>query len=607
MLPNLLVLLLFLPQTFVSAGAQPVSVDTLLTQADQYFEQNDTTQGFQYLDSALTLSQQQEDVTNQSRVHNYYGYYHHQSGNFDQSISYYQKALTLDRIQKDTAKIISRLKNIGMSYKAKGLVTLALIQYTEALALAEAINRPASIASVSNSVGLLLSLMDQYNEALNYYDRALNIWTERHDSLRISYVYNNMGQAYYDLEQYDSALVNLQKARGLKEVINEQKSLPANLHNLGDTYLMLDSITLARQHLYQSLQLARTYQQTHEAAGVNNSLARLYLTMQNYDSAGYYLRAARQLNAEVGSRTIRLMNLKLSAQYQEAVGQAAQALAYYKQWAALQDSIYHEEHLQVVEMQAAYNLEQEEQARQQAEVEAQRAQAESQRQKRLTAVAIGLVLLFLGLSYWLFRLSKAYRRASKHNESLVREQHHRVKNNLNVIASLLRMHARRLEDEGAKQAMQESQQRIQVMELIHRQLYGQELERLAMPEYLTELVQSILAAYGSTPTLDIRVDSCLLPTDKAVPVGLIVNEVVSNACKYAFPDHAQPTLTVWFTQTNGNNYQLGIADNGPGFDTRLDHKKSFGLKLVHLQSEQLRGQYTYQNQGGTQFQLSFRV
>lgn len=286
-------------------------------------------------------------------------------------------------------------------------------------------------------------------------------------------------------------------------------------------------------------------------------------------------------------------------------GRAEPALRYHQQWAALRDSIFNEERLQVIEAQAETELQEETQARQQAEQQQQLAELESALQKRYTLAAVAGGLLFGLLSLAFYRLNRVNKRISERNALLVREQHHRVKNNLHVISGLLSLQSRRLGDDAARQAMSESQGRIQSMALIHQGLYGQHLTEVNMRNYLRELVTQVVESYGYAVALTFDLEDVTLDVDRAAPVGLIVNEVVSNAGKYAFPHAPQPQLHVSFHKSS-SRYQLTIQDNGPGIDPAASARSdSFGMKLIHLQARQLRGSARFHRQGGTLFDLDF--
>ncbi len=575
-------------------------------QARQYFDQGDTTLAFRYLDSALHQYTSLNDTIKQSNTLNQFGYNYYQLGNYDRSIHYYQRSLMLEQAISDTATVIGRLRNIGMVYKAMGRNQIALGYYQEALSLAHLLQRPQTIASVNNSLAVLMYEMEQYDKAQEYYQIALRKWSSLKDTLRLAFVHNNIGQVYYDQGHYDSALLFYQQALQWKRQINKPQILPTTLYNLGNTYLSLEQIDTAANYLEESYKIAQQFDMKQEMASASNSLGELYLTSQKLSSARSYLDTSHALLNQLDSRGIRLEYLRLEALYHEEKEQPATALAFQKQWAALRDSIFNEERLKVVEAQAEYSLQQEAQARENAELRATVAQAENLRQKRYTLSAVSGGALLSVVSIILFRLYRSNRRMKDRNADLIREVHHRVKNNLHSISSLLSLQSRRLEDEGAKKAMGETQMRIQSMALIHRRLYGNQLTDVNMSDYLKELAPQVLDSFGCEAELQLSLDDIMLDVDQAVPVGLITNEVISNACKYAFPDHTAPMLKVAFQQVSPESYQLTIHDNGPGIIIeKIKDSKTFGTKLIHLQATQLNGKINYQNQNGTWFQLSF--
>lgn len=603
---SLIILINIVQNTTIISSNETRPADSLYMQAKQYFDQGDTIQAFQYLESALQQYSALNDTVKQSNTLNQFGYSHYQLGNFKRSIHYYQRSLALEQAISDTATIIGRLKNIGMAYWAMGRNQSALEHYLEASTLAQLLQRPQTIASVNNSLAALMYKMEQYDKAQKYYQSALGEWTKLKDTLRLSYVYNNIGQVYYDQGQYDSALLFYQQSLQWKKQINRPRILPTTLYNLGNTYLSLQRIDSAANYLKESYRIAQQYDIKGAVASASNSLGELYIMTEKLPLARLYLDTSNILLNQLDSRSIRLEYFRLEAVYHERKEEPAPALAYQKQWAGLRDSLFNEERLKVIEAQAEYTLQQEEQARENAELRATVAQAESQRHQRYTLSALSGGALLTVVSIILFRLYRSNRRMKDRNADLVREVHHRVKNNLHSISSLLSLQSRRLEDEGAKKAMGETQMRIQSMALIHRRLYGNQLTDVNMSDYLKELTPQVLDSFGCKAELQLSMEDIMLDVDQAVPVGLVTNEVISNACKYAFPDHTAPMLKVAFQQVSFESYQLTIHDNGPGIDSeKIKDSKTFGTKLIYLQAAQLNGKINYQNQNGTWFQLSF--
>lgn len=240
-------------------------------------------------------------------------------------------------------------------------------------------------------------------------------------------------------------------------------------------------------------------------------------------------------------------------------------------------------------------------------------QTENQRVQNWFLWAVSALLLVAGgMSVVFYRLSRKNKRISLQNAELVREQNHRVKNNLQTMSNLLTLQANRLTDEVAKKAVAESQLRIETMALLQRQLYdGNQLARVDLAEFIPELVGMVLQAFGYA---DIEPVYVLSPTnvsaDQAMPVALILNELTTNACKYAFADHSNPVFRVSCRQRD-NQITLTVSDNGPGLHPPMEQgvmvktRTSFGMKLIQTQVKQLRGISQFSDNEGTQFTLSF--
>ncbi|GAB3881144.1 histidine kinase dimerization/phosphoacceptor domain -containing protein [Spirosoma agri] len=188
-------------------------------------------------------------------------------------------------------------------------------------------------------------------------------------------------------------------------------------------------------------------------------------------------------------------------------------------------------------------------------------------QRRFMSTLLALLIMALVMSLVFFQLYRKKQRISRRYEDLLKEQNHRVKNNLQVVSSLLSMQSKRLTDETAKKAVQESLLRVQSMAILHQRLYdGDHLAEVDLDDYIREVTKGALQAFGY-PSLDTQFDieSIYLPADKAISMGLILNELITNACKYAFPQNSEPFLAISFHK-KGQKLILTVTDNGPGMD-----------------------------------------
>lgn len=202
---------------------------------------------------------------------------------------------------------------------------------------------------------------------------------------------------------------------------------------------------------------------------------------------------------------------------------------------------------------------------------------------------------------------------ARKKELLLKEIHHRIKNNLQIVSTLLDLQAKYLKDEQTVMMFKESQNRIRSMAFIHEKLYmSKDLERIDFAEYINDLTGNLLRSYGVNSKaikLKINVSDVLLSIDTAVPCGLIINELVSNSLKYAFPAGREGEVRIDFhSDDNDDRFILIISDDGIGFPEDLDFQntKSLGLKLVNtLARQQLKGTMDLNRNGGTEFKIVF--
>ena len=181
----------------------------------------------------------------------------------------------------------------------------------------------------------------------------------------------------------------------------------------------------------------------------------------------------------------------------------------------------------------------------------------------------------------------------KLKDILIKETHHRVKNNLITISGLLFLQSQHIEDPDAKKALLDSQNRARAMAIIHQKLYSQEnLESINLKYYFKQLLDEVVKTYalGDNVKYILDVENIELDTDTSLILGLIVNELVSNSLKYAFTENEEGTITVSMHENNGE-FVLKISDNGKTISEDIDIKNtnSFGLTIVNLLTDQIGG------------------
>ncbi|MBI1356914.1 MAG: PAS domain S-box protein [Acidobacteria bacterium] len=210
-------------------------------------------------------------------------------------------------------------------------------------------------------------------------------------------------------------------------------------------------------------------------------------------------------------------------------------------------------------------------------------------------------------------VERTLRAALQDKEILLREVHHRVKNNLQVISSLLSLQARATQDEEVRRAFDESQHRIQSMALIHEQLYeSTDFSDVDFPEYIRQLAQRLFRSYQVRPgrvELETSIGDVRLGVDVAVPCGLIVNELLSNSLKHGFPNDEQGLIRINVESMPDKSVLLTVSDNGVGLPPEIGFwsTKTLGLRLVRSLVRQLDGEIELEGPPGAEFRIRFSV
>lgn len=209
------------------------------------------------------------------------------------------------------------------------------------------------------------------------------------------------------------------------------------------------------------------------------------------------------------------------------------------------------------------------------------------------------------------RLSVQVNQLLQDKEMLMKEIHHRVKNNLMVISSLLSLQSRYIKDEESKEIFKESQNRAQSMALIHERLYrSTNMKSIDFADYIRSLTRDLFNTYSTQEDrIDLKMDveDVEVDIDNAVPLGLIINEIVTNSLKYAFPDETAGTISISFHKQK-DQYLLEVSDDGIGIPEEFEVEKSdsLGMMLINSLTYQIGGELEMERSPGTTFRIKFK-
>lgn len=542
-------------------------------------------------------------------------------GNLDSTIFYLNMAREIFKKLNSELEESHVVNNIAVAYYLRGIYELSVKNHLTALLLRQKAGSLKHVAQSYNNLGLLYRAKKDYNSAIEMYDKSLKIKQQLADSNGQLNTLINIGACYSSWGRFDSTLAYSAKSEQLARKLNKVDDVIGSKTNKASALVNLG-------RLQEGVQLTKEILTYHPTD--TKTLLTLYETLSDASLQVKDYRQALQYT-ELGAAEAEKANLveQLSVFYQnfslvyEALNNNERALYYLKRHQQITDSLYKEENSrQINEMAAVYESGQKEALIGKLNESITVKDISVQNRKKERNIFIAASVLFLILSLMLLNAYRQIRKnknelaekntviesSLKEKETLMKEIHHRVKNNLQLISSLLNMQTDFIGDEKALDAITESKNRVMSMSLIHQNLYQQnDITAVNLKTYTTQLSSNILSSYqtGIKPVQltatapDVQVD-----VDKLVPVGLIINELITNSVKYAFEQQNNPSLVVELQQQQ-QQLSIIVADNGPGFNmASLQPGKSFGYKIINAFLKKLKGQINMASENGFRVQIT---
>lgn len=512
--------------------------------------------------------------------------------------------------------------NIGIIFDLEGDFENALIWYFNALDTAKKHQDTLAAASALNNIGIVHYFMHDYAGALRFYEEALKYEAMAGNPEDPS-ILNNMGTIASYSDEPLSAERYHRRALESAEAVKDTNNMISALLGLGKTEVTKESFKTALEFYRKAEAILKKHPITQHQIVLYFALANTYNRTGNHQQAWNYAEKTLELAKRSGIRERQQYAYELLARLHAEAGSYRKAYDYHTRFAGLRDSLRSENlNTQLAEMQAKYDNERLE--REKNELELQNQEVRLARQKTRNTLYIIASFLIISVLLIVFYHQKSHTRKkintllqekqhqtekSLHEkELLLGEIHHRVKNNLQLISSMLELQARTLENEPAIKAIADSQKRVQSMALIHQRLYQNENPgSISMQDYLVNLMNSIHASYQMQHvSIKTRIEDISLDIDSAIPLGLLVTEILTNAYKHAFASIQNGELSL-VLQLQNENLLLKISDNGPGYnEQQISEHNSFGMRLIKSLIRQMKGDIHITNEQGSHFLITLK-
>jgi two-component system, sensor histidine kinase PdtaS len=593
--------------------------------------------------------------------------YSNESTDLPEKIRLYEEAATLYHQQRNvldearTLEFVADLNYLKQDYKK----SLELLH--QALRLYQSIHYP-KLQGVYGLMGVVYNISEQFLTALHYNQLAVTTAEQQGDtSSLMTTIYNRLAINYFDVRAFDQAMIyyqkGLQSARRLHDSaamgnllihISQCEQYSGNYKRGLDTLRvvsgLLHTMDLA-DHISYNMQAMKYSLLTNDNAGASTYYKNLLTIYQQHQASEKQLQVVRlglvqylQATNQFSTSNIYLeefrkalpkypVNVGRIYQYEQyasrvdsAAGNMAGALVHYQRYKQISDSLTNiTTTRQIGQLQVAFETEKKDKNIALLQQKNTFQQHTLQRERAIRYVIIGalaLLLAFCVMLYKAYHLKKAnnqilesqqteLKKLLGEKEWLLKEIHHRVKNNLQIVISLLNSQSAYLDNEAAISAISNSQHRMHAMSLIHQKLYQTDgVNTINMQWYCRELTNYMEDCFSTQHKINFKLDVTPAEFDvaQAVPVGLILNEAVTNAIKYAFPDGRKGKITIEL-KPEDDEYVLTIADNGIGLpeDFDIDTTDSLGMNLINGLSQQLGGILTCENCDGLKYSIRFNA
>ncbi len=575
------------------------------------------TQAVHYIHKADSISFLIEsELKPHPTIQQYYAIIYTQLSEYDQALNHINESIKL-------YEKADNLIRAGVSRLQKAMIYNQTRAYDEAhhtLQEAEQIFKENEgqryLGHVYLELGNTMGNAGDLNKALAYYNQAKETCSANPSTNCLEVALNNVAATYKELKRPKEALEIFEELVIEYEREDPYRKLGIAYQNLADIYYgnfndPSSSIRYALKALTENLDL-------NNKAGIAEaylSLGQGYLSLKDYQEAENYLLQGLTLSQEIEHYQWMSESQKNLALLYERLGNYRMAYTSMTKHKDLRDSIKNSDiRKRISEIETKYETDKKEQEIALLETENDLSRLKLSSQKRIITISlIGVALLGI-LSVFLYRLFHQNRsqkieltQAVSDKDYLLREIHHRVKNNLQVISSLLYLQSEKLTDPAAQDALNIGRGRVKSMALIHKNLYGvNQSSEVDLKMYLEDLTLELFDSYNIRDEeiqMNTSIEQMSVDVDTLVPLGLILNELISNALKYAFEGKATGLLSIQAYQEQ-NKLIIKVDDDGIGITKNASKSNTFGTELIQSFVSQLSAEITRQIEGGTKIKIS---
>lgn len=579
-----------------------------------------------YANKALYLAIKNNDKYRQAESYSAIGVVNYYKSEYAIALQYFRKALNIRTRIRDEIGIATSFSNLALIYDLKGDYSKAIIYNIKALRIREKLNDRSGIAKSLANIGLIYFKQDKsyYKKALEYYFKALDITIKENDNKAMGALLNKIGSVYYEIAKLEKnhvkkdsllnkALGYFDKALIIRADIKDVKGKAITLSNIGNIYGERDDFDKALANYLKALNIHKEYGDKSGLINVLFNIAYLKTKQGKLDEAIERYKMSLQYALETDEKEWLIQNYKELSQLYSKSEQYAEAYKLLLKYTQLKDTIFSlKSSNQIAEMQAQYDIDNKEKEIELLKKDNEIANLSLKRNRELfliIALLVALILMTL-ISLVIFnriahknKEMAIIKSALEEKNVLIKEIHHRVKNNLQLINSLMNLQFQDIDDQKLNSKIDTLKGRVWTMALLYDCLFKDEqLNKIDFKKFATNLANSINKQSSININFNNKIQKQFIDINIAVPLALVLNELIDNAIKHAFIGKKtnSPMILIELFEDN-SKLHLKVTDNGVGIDEeKYIFREGLGIFLIKsLIEEQTEGTVEINSENGT--------
>ncbi len=539
------------------------------------------------------------------------------NGKYAEAKTYLLRGVNVSKEATDIKSLAAGYDVLSYLYELQGNIAEAAKVRYDYLKTIEHTGDKNAIVHATAQLALNFKALGNNKDAIKYFKMGLPPAKEAGDKVEEALLNSNLADLYIVEGNFPDAMKHYFTALKLADELKDIPLLAETHHGMGNLYRAQGNYGEALNYYLIAENELKSVANNQGLANLYSEMGVVYTSLKKYDQAKKTFNAAKMLYNDLNSNIPLTIYYSGTANLDSATGNWKNAYQHYKQYIITRDSSFNKETLKkLVVSQMQFESDKKETiAKAEQEKKDLLTQAEIRRQRNLLYSAFAVISIVLIFSLVVFRQRNKIAKEKKRSdlllmdkELLLKEIHHRVKNNLEVVSSLLALQSAQIDDPNTKEAMQQGQNRVHSIGIVHQKLYqGTNLGAIEMKDYFINLSESILDSFGAEKrvTIECAMDQLDVDIDTAVPLGLIVNELLTNTLKYAFPKGQHGKVRIKLQKQAGGVLQLEVSDNGVG-KSGVTHGTGFGGQLVSLLTQQLGGSMREEVKDGTRIYFEFK-